>query len=106
MFSKLFGKKLTTRETEHSPNEASALHTGEQLVEKPIRSIAKAISWRVTGTIDTIIVSYILTGSPKAALSIGFAELFTKMALYYLHERAWTKIKFGKDVVKPPEYEI
>ena len=106
MFSKLFRKKATTRETDPPPNEVTALNTGEKLVEKPIRSIAKAISWRVTGTIDTVIVSYVLTGSPKAALSIGFAELFTKMALYYLHERAWMRIKFGKDVVKPPEYEI
>lgn len=76
------------------------------VVEKPIRSIVKTISWRATGTIDTIIVSFIVTGSVKAAFSVGFAELFTKMFLYYLHERAWSKLKFGKEVVRPPEYEI
>lgn len=76
------------------------------VVEKPIRSVVKAFSWRITGTIDTIIVSFVLTGSAKAAFSIGFAELFTKMALYYFHERIWSKLNFGKEVVKLPEYEI
>lgn len=76
------------------------------VIEKPIRSIMKTLSWRATGTMDTIIVSYIVTGSAKAAFSVGFAELFTKMFLYYLHERVWSKLKFGKEVVRPPEYEI
>lgn len=59
------------------------------------RSILKAISWRTTGTIDTIVISFILTGRIKLALSIGLAELLTKTILYYLHERLWNKIKFG-----------
>lgn len=64
--------------------------------EKPYRSIIKAISWRVMATIDTIIVSYLISRKFAIAFSIGFVELFTKIGLYYLHERIWNKIKLGK----------
>lgn len=74
--------------------------------DRPIRSIVKAVSWRVTGTLDTIMVSYIMTRSIKAALSIGAAEVFTKMALYYGHERLWARIRFGRTTPQAPEYEI
>ncbi len=73
--------------------------------EKPHRSIAKAISWRVTGTVDTIVISWLITGKLTWALSIGFVEVFTKMVLYYFHERTWNRINFGREV-PPPEYQI
>ena len=60
------------------------------------RSLLKAVSWRAIGTLDTIIISYILTGSVKVATSIGGLELITKMILFYGHERAWEKISWGK----------
>jgi uncharacterized membrane protein len=63
--------------------------------ERKTRSWAKAISWRITGTLDTIIISYLLTSSLKIAASIGGIELVTKMILYYVHERAWSKITWG-----------
>jgi uncharacterized membrane protein len=67
------------------------------MVERPYRSIVKAISWRVTGTLDTIIISFIITGGQtKVAISIGFVELFTKVALYYAHERVWNRLSFGR----------
>lgn len=74
--------------------------------EKPYRSVVKAISWRTVGTLDTIIVSYFITGSLVMAASIGSIEVVTKIALYYFHERAWNKLSFGK--VKAPEndYQI
>lgn len=72
--------------------------------DKPYRSIVKTISWRAIGTLDTIVISYIVTGSFAMAASIGSIELFTKMALFYFHERAWNKTSFGK--VKAPEYQI
>ena len=65
-------------------------------LEKPIRSIAKSISWRVVGTVDTILISWIITGQVKTALSIGGIELITKMLLYFFHERIWNRIKWGK----------
>ena len=53
------------------------------------RHLAKTVSWRVIGTLDTIILSGIITGSWEI-------ELITKMELYFLHERAWYKFsKFG-----------
>jgi uncharacterized membrane protein len=73
------------------------------VIEKPHRSVAKALSWRITGTIDTILVSLVVTGKVKVALSIGFVELFTKICLYYIHERAWNKINFGRAKM---DYEI
>ena len=66
------------------------------VTEKPYRSFAKALSWRVTGTIDTVVVSFIITGRAKLALSIGCVELFTKVCLYYLHERVWNNLQFGR----------
>ena len=64
--------------------------------EKPVRSIVKAFSWRVIGTLDTIIISYIITGEVVMALSIGSIELITKMVLYFFHERIWNIIRWGK----------
>tara|TARA_R110001599_G_scaffold8128_5_gene38949 strand:- start:1911 stop:2129 length:219 start_codon:yes stop_codon:yes gene_type:complete len=60
------------------------------------RHIAKTISWRIIGTIDTILISGIITGSWEAGLAIGGIEVFTKMLLYFFHERIWYKFsKFG-----------
>jgi uncharacterized membrane protein len=56
------------------------------------RHLAKTITWRIVGTIDTFILGWIITGDWMAGLSIGGAELLTKMVLYYSHERIWFKI--------------
>jgi len=74
--------------------------------EKSYRSIAKSISWRTIGTIDTIVISYIITGKPTLALSIGGIEVFTKMALYFFHERLWNRINFGKIKPSDVDYQI
>ena len=68
----------------------------DQTSEKPLRSILKSISWRIVGTIDTIIISYLVTGTLSMAFSIGAVELITKMLLYFFHERVWNSIKWGK----------
>ncbi|TIP99669.1 MAG: DUF2061 domain-containing protein [Mesorhizobium sp.] len=60
------------------------------------RSFAKALSWRVTGTIDTMVISLVVTGSIKLAAAIGVTEVITKSLLYYFHERAWLKIPYGR----------
>jgi uncharacterized membrane protein len=64
--------------------------------EKPMRSVIKTISWRVIGTLDTVLISWLITGHIALALSIGSIELVTKMVLYFFHERIWNKIKWGK----------
>ncbi len=60
--------------------------------DKPIKSILKSISWRIVGTLDTMIISYIITGKVTVALSIGSVEILTKTILYYFHERLWAHI--------------
>ena len=53
------------------------------------RHIAKTVTWRIVGTLDTVIISWFITGNPFTGLKIGFSEVITKMILYYLHERLW-----------------
>jgi uncharacterized membrane protein len=64
--------------------------------EKTVRSIAKTISWRIIGTLDTMMIAWILTGELSLAFSIGSIEVVSKMILYFMHERAWNSIKWGK----------
>jgi len=64
--------------------------------DKTFRSVWKAVSWRIIATMDTVIISYLITGSLKMAASIGSIEVVTKVFLYYYHERAWNKISFGR----------
>jgi adenylylsulfate kinase len=65
------------------------------------RSILKAFSWRALATITTVSLVYIFTGETAMALSIGGIEVFIKMLVYFLHERAWDKIRFGRREVRP-----
>lgn len=76
------------------------------VVERKRRSILKTVSWRTVGTIDTIVISWIVVGDINFAVTIGGVELFTKMALYFFHERAWNKSNFGRGKETPIEYEI
>ncbi|MGB2085703.1 MAG: DUF2061 domain-containing protein [Flavobacteriaceae bacterium] len=60
------------------------------------RSLLKTISWRFIGTLDTIFIAYLITGTVSQALSIGGIELVSKMFLYFFHERAWNTTHWGK----------
>lgn len=64
--------------------------------ESKKRSIFKAVSWRITGTIDTFIISFLITGELRYASVISVTEVITKICLYYFHERLWDKITWGK----------
>ena len=64
-------------------------------IVKRKRHIAKTITWRIVGTIDTMILGWIISGDPMIGVKVGALELFTKMILYYFHERIWYKTKFG-----------
>ena len=60
------------------------------------RHLLKTITWRILGTLDTFLLSWIITGSLSIGATIGGIEIITKMILYYFHERAWYKfINFG-----------
>jgi uncharacterized membrane protein len=68
------------------------------------KSLLKSISWRIVGTIDTIVISYIITGQLVMAVSIGSVEVVTKILLYYVHERVWENAT--KEKINEPEAEL
>ena len=59
------------------------------------RSLVKAASWRILGSIDTFLLSWLFTGNAKAAGAIASTEVITKILLYYFHERVWSSIRWG-----------
>jgi len=59
------------------------------------RHVLKTLSWRLVGTLDTILIGWLISGNPFVGLKIGIAEVITKMVLYYLHEKVWYKSNFG-----------
>ncbi len=68
------------------------------------RSLAKAVSYRLLGSGCTGIVFYLLSGELALSLGAGVLDMVLKIGLYFLHERMWNRIEFGRP--KPPEYEI
>jgi uncharacterized membrane protein len=68
---------------------------GTRITEKKI-SASKAVSWRIIGTIDTMLLGWYYTGNPLTGLKIGLTEVATKVVLFYFHERAWSKVPVGK----------
>jgi len=73
-------------------------------VETHYRSIIKAISWRMGGTVVTCLVAWRLTGSLDLAARIGIVDTAIKIGAFYIHERLWNRLDFGKR--KLPEYQI
>lgn len=73
-------------------------------VETHYRSVIKAISWRAGGTIVTCFVAWLLTGNLDLAAKIGALDTVIKIGAFYVHERFWNRLDFGKQ--KPPEYNI
>ena len=73
-------------------------------METHVRSIAKAITWRFGGTIVTFVVAWILTRKFELAAQIGVLDTVIKLGAFYVHERMWNRLSFGKK--QPPEYQI
>ena len=79
------------------------------MADQHYRSLIKGISWRLTGSVDTLIISYFITRKLSWALSIMSVEFFTKVFLYYCHERVWEKLSFGRIPEAPrdkPNFDI
>lgn len=57
-----------------------------------LRSLAKALSWRVFASLDTFSLAWLLSGHWTLGVGIAGSEVLTKVALYYAHERAWRHI--------------
>jgi uncharacterized membrane protein len=66
------------------------------------RSLVKAASWRIVGSIDTFVLSWLFTGRAGVAGAIASTEVVTKMVLYYFHERAWSAVGWGVDESRQP----
>mgnify|MGYP003128450751 CR=1 FL=1 len=60
-----------------------------------LRSLLKTLSWRCIASLDTFLLTWLVTGSPTAGITVSLLEVVTKMILYYFHERAWLRSKFG-----------
>jgi uncharacterized membrane protein len=62
----------------------------------PIRTIAKATSWRIIATLTTTGLVYLFTSKLVMAVGIGLLELTLKIFFYYLHEQVWERISWGR----------
>ncbi|APY01105.1 DUF2061 domain-containing protein [Lacinutrix venerupis] len=88
--------KSNLKKEAHKSSQVEEVKEESLPQEKIKRSLLKTISWRIIGTLDTVLISYLITGTLTMAISIGGIELVSKMALYFFHERAWNKINWGK----------
>ena len=73
-------------------------------METHLRSIAKAVSWRIGGTVVTFIIALLVSGKIDIAVKVGLLDTLVKIGAFYFHERIWHRIGFGK--IKSPDYEI
>ena len=73
-------------------------------MDKYHRSIAKAVSYRLVAVIATTVIALLVTGEARSAATIGFVDGLFKFGLYYVHERSWNRVGFGR--ARTPEYQI
>lgn len=62
-------------------------------------SVTKALTWRLFASLDTTLLAFIVTGNIAAAASIGAVEIFTKLIFYYIHERGWSRVAWGRHTI-------
>jgi adenylylsulfate kinase len=74
--------------------------------ESHSRSIAKAVSYRILGSTTTALIFFVLTGKMSLSLGAGALDMVLKIGAYFVHERIWNHINFGRTSAKAPEYEI
>ena len=66
------------------------------MTENPTRSLIKTISWRITGSASTFIIAFLISGNFSVAGLIAVIQIVTNTILYYLHERVWNRVSFGR----------
>lgn len=79
---------------------------GAYMTETHARSIIKAVSYRFLGSMATALIFYVLSGNAKLSAGAGVTDMVVKIGLYFLHERLWDRISFGRKPEPSPEYEI
>ena len=80
---------------DESSTENQSAQTANIIVESRLRSVLKAVSWRVLATLTTMVVAYFVIGNVGDALKIGSVEVVVKMGIYYIHERTWAQLPLG-----------
>lgn len=75
-------------------------------MDSNVRSIAKAVSYRLLGSIATALVVLLFSGNLKLSVGTGLVDMVVKIGLYFLHERIWNLIPYGRQRPSSPEYEI
>jgi adenylylsulfate kinase len=73
-------------------------------MDSSARSLAKAVSYRILGSLSTGAMVYLFTGDLKVSVGAGLLDSIIKIILYFLHERLWNHISFGRP--RSPDYEI
>ena len=68
--------------------------------DSAIRSVIKAVSWRILATVTTVLVIYALTDDGDLAMTVGYLEATIKMGLYYFHERIWNRLQVGMTKIR------
>ena len=76
------------------------LDKNNEIIISRKRDLIKTFSWRGIGTLDTVIISWVITGNPFTGFKIGLTEIITKMILFYIHERFWNRIDYGLKEIK------
>ena len=89
------GKATPALTLEDDSGARNRRQASDPALESRTRSLLKGITWRILATLTTIAIAWLITGDVSAALQIGFIEVFAKIAIYYLHERAWAHVKMG-----------
>ena len=67
------------------------------MTETPVRSVVKTISWRITGSGATFAISYAVLGDIAVSGTIAVIQLTFNTVLYFVHERVWNRIPWGRD---------
>lgn len=60
------------------------------------RTVAKTVSWRITGSASTFLISFLISGNFAVAGSIALVQITANTILYFIHERIWNRIKWGQ----------
>ena len=80
---------------DESSTENQSAQTANIIVESRLRSVLKAVSWRVLATLTTMVIAYFVTSNVGDALKIGSVEVVVKLVIFYLHERTWAQLPPG-----------
>ena len=80
---------------DESSTENQSAQTANIIVESRLRSVLKAVSWRVLATLTTMVIAYFVTSNVGDAIKIGSVEVVVKLVIFYLHERTWAQLPLG-----------